>query len=592
MFLLLAASGKRARVLTASLGDDILISPAMDEADELEEGLADIDEAIRREKNPRSGPYWPKIRAKLLEESSSQDIDEAIKEWGRDGLPYISRESCQLCGKTPIKFCFPLKNRMNGSRLVVGCECVHNYLEIGGYESPEALRKLLVAQLNILRKKEKGEATDEQVEAATKVFEIEHQIRRRIAVVSGGATDFDIKEYQESLNSVILVANHLEVKDASIAAARSAMTLIKPVLSFMEKTRAKQKFVGFGIGVLTTTIMNQRSPEKKAANLEILLSAISRLFDCGLPSDTLSRAWGSVSLAKNKLVDIVAKKCDTGKAELLSDYRNEIAITKPHEHLSFMITQGIDALRKTFDAQLEKVRAAVEDPDFIEKIQSEASVVAKILNFSFSPDLASSDNVVQRNAYKIIEFVQSVNKGKGAVDVIVDAIQGTYALEGAIKDRVGVKVSILRAGDDGVIDPDVMGDDSILDFGKLIRARDPKALEIVQKEVEDVALLVKSTNNQRVFELMSDQLDFDVERAFKLYTATPNPNSKSPTFELDFCTSILSDWEAGRLSKLSPARMGNIQRQIAMKGRMKEVPNSMWEKLKSRLTAKAKSTFR
>jgi len=585
MFLLLAACGKRFGHLTASLSDDIKISPSMDEVSEIEEGLEDIEEALKREKNPRSGPYWPKIRETLLQNSSSQDIDEAIKEWDRDGLPYISREVCQLCGKNPIKFCFPIKNRVAGNRLIVGCECIHNYLVISGYEAPEALKKLLTSQLNLLKKKEKGEASEEELVAGTKVYDVEHQIRRRLGLITKGAKDFDLREYAESVNSIVVVGNHLSLKDPAISAAESVLKFIKPVQSFMEKTRKAQKFDGYGLSALTTVVMAKRKPEVKLAALETLLSGISRLFDAGLPNDVISRGWDSIAQGKVQLIEKVAKKCDQGKAMVLSDYRYELDATTQYEHLNFMIDQGLEGVRKTFDDQLRQVRETVEDPEFIDKIQRQSGAVAKILSLSFYPNLASSDSVVERNAWKTIEFVRAINRGRNVIDLVSASLEKTYNVGGSIKDLAGIKVALLTAGDDGVLDVDIMGDDAITDFAKRVEAKDPKVLEIVQKKVKDLAELVKRTGNQRVFEAMSEQLEFDVERVYKLYSALNE-------FENSFCSDILTQWESGHLNSLSPGRMSNIKTQLVRKARIKEVQDSMWEKLHSRLMAKLKSTFR
>lgn len=565
---------------TADLDDEILISPSMDEIGEVQEGLSDVEEALARSKAPRSGPYWPKIKATLLENSSTSDIDDAIKEWDRDGFPYVSREVCQLCGKNPIKFCFPIKNRVTHIQLVVGCECVHNYLEIGGYETPEELKKSLTTQLNVLKKVERGEAEEGELEAVKGLSRLETEVRNRLALVASGA--FELEEYYTALESVLTVCNNLSLEsEPPVKAASVAFKAAHKLNLFMTKIKKKQKFQGSSLKLLLDKILAKREPAVKEELLETYLERLNALFGVGRPADVISRAWGAVECGKNRLVGEVAIKCAKGKAELADKTKDVVSVAKPYGYLSFLLGQGLKALNASFDAQLESVRKAVESEDFIEQVQASSSTLSKILSYQFYPDLANAEGPAERGAYKVIQFVESVSKGTGAVSHIIEAIESTYRLGSVrVKDLAGIRVSLLRAADDdSILDVDVMGSDAVVEFSKLIREKNPQALALIQKEVDEIALLIKSTGNQKVYELMSEKLGFDVERVYKLYTA-------DKPIELDFCTRILDDWLRGRLVELSIARLENIHQQISFKGRTKEVRNSMWRKLESRLTAR------
>lgn len=567
MFLMLAA-GKKSIPFDASL----------DEESEIEEGIDDLDSAEAIGRQGRNSPYWPKIRERLIQFSSTDNVEEAIREWVDEGSPFAARGTCELCDKNPIKFHFPIKNRVTGKRLVVGSECIINYLMIGGYESAESLRKRLVAQRNILKKQERGEASPEQVEAVNKAFELEKDLRARVAAVAGGDPDFDMKEYKDSLWDVISVGQALRINSVGFQSAQDAHKACRSVLKFMEDTRKKQKgFASAGLASLISAVMRQRDPGGRLASLESLRRLLNNVFQTGLPDAVISRAWGAVEESKDSLLLQVTKRCDEGKSRLMETYKDELDLSKQYQHLHFMLMQGLLAQRKTFDSQVERVQKALDSEDFLEQIKSEGSAVAKLLNLTFYPDLGNSDGSLESAAYNIGQFLDLI--GKGLVGGVVSAIESTFTVN-QVRDLAGVRVALLRAADDGIIDADVMGVAAIKDFEKLVQARDPKVVDILQSEVDDIGALAKMTGNQRNFEVMSEDLGFDVEKAYKLY-------SKDNAFESKFCEDIFNRWKRSPLNySLSPAQMSNFKRQMAMKGKVGEVKNSMWDALKPALTAK------
>lgn len=571
MFLMLAA-GKKSIPIDANL----------DEESEVDEGLADLEAAEAIGRQGRKSPYWPKIRERLLQFSSTDDVDEAVREWVDSGNPFTaSSGTCELCDKHPIKFHFPIKNRVTGKGLVVGSECVLNYLMIAGYESVASLRKRLVAQRNILKKKEKGEVTDEQVAAVNEAFEIEKDLRSRIGAVSGGGADFDLKEYREALWDAISIGNSLRIQSTAFQSASDAYKATRQLQKFMDDVRKRQKgFTSDKLAELVTTVMRQRDPQGRTQQLNTLRRIMGNVFQFGQPSDVISRAWGAIKESKDTLADQIVKKADEGKSRLMETYKDELDLARPYQHLQFMLSQGLAAQRKAFDEQVEKVQAALQDDNFLEQIKSESSAVAKLLNVAFYPDLGNSDGSLEQAAYNVGQFLDLV--GKNFVSGVTSAIEGIFAIDSNIRDAAGVRVAILRAADDGIIDADVLGPKAIADFEKKLRAKEPKILDLIQTEVNDISDLARRTGNLRICEVMGEDLGFDVEQAFKLYSADNN-------FEKDFCQSLFNRvWKQGR--QLSPAQMGNIKRQISMKSRQGEVKNSMWDAMKAELTAKYRPT--
>lgn len=566
MFLMLAA-GKKSIVFDASL----------DEESEIQEGLEDLDSAKAIGAQGRNSPYWPKIRERLIQFSSTDKIEEATREWTDDGGAYVGRGSCELCDKAPIKFHFPIKNRVTGKRLVVGSECIINYLMIAGYESPDSLRKRLVAQRNILKKQERGEADEASVENVGKAFTLEKELRSRIGHLAGGDPDFDVKEYADSLWDVVSIGQVLRINSAGFQSALEARKNTKALLKFIDDVKKRQKSVtSSGLLALVSAIMRQRNPTSRVDQLEALLRLINTTFSSGLPDDVISRAWSAVEDSKDSLVLQVTKRSDEGKSRLMETYKDELDLSKPYPHLHFMLMEGLTAQRKAFDTQVEKVRKAVAAESFLDQIKGDGSAVAKLLNLTFYPDLGNSDGTLEVAAYNLGQFLDVV--GKGFMEGVARAIESTFAIE-RVRDLVGVRVAILRAADDGLIDADVLGAKALKEFEKRVVEKAPAVADLLMAEVDDIRDLAKSTGNQRVYELMSEVFKVDIEKAYKLY-------SKDNDFERSFCESVLERFR--RNQTLSPAQMANMKRQIAMKGRQGEVKNSMWDALRSQLHIKLK----
>jgi hypothetical protein len=547
--------------------------------EEIEEGLQELDESQAIGRLGRSGRYWIVIKETLIDKSSTEDVDEAVREWVSDGDPFRSDSYCELCGKIPIRYNFPIRNKVNANRLVVGSECIHNYLKIAGYETPQALRSKLEAQRALLKKQERGEAGEGEYAALNETFTVETELRAALGRSVGGEQDLDWLEYKQALEDAVTVCNQIGATGAVVQAAQKALISLGPLRKVMEENRKGHRFEGYGVGTLVTTIMRKKDPGEKLQALKRVQDVLETVLKFGAPSEVIARAWGAVRDCRDKLIQEVTRKCDRGKAQVSEDYRDELELTKPYAFLHSVIEAGVEVQRQAFDEQLLRIKVAVNSEDFIEEMQRESSETAGLLSLSFTPDMANVEGPTGKIAVKICEFVNAVARGR--LPSVIGAIEGIYRLDGPVVDLAGVKASLLKAANDGLVEADILGDDAIDEFAQEVEKKDPRVLDIVQKEVDEVALLAKMTGNQKVFEVMGQQLGFDVERAFSSYTTDPTPKLD----EERFCRDIFERWVSGRLAQLSPAQMSNIQRQMQSKGG-REVKHSVWAALKSELTKK------
>jgi hypothetical protein len=541
------------------------------------DSTSDVIEAIKEldSSKGKDSRYWPKIRECLLAHSSSQDVEEARLEWEEDGLPYeLEDGKCELCDKTPIKYHFPIKNRIKGDRLVVGSECIYNYLQIDGYEGPEELRRKLVAQLNFLKKKERGEAGDTDLKDVGEAFLTDSKVKRIIASIAGGEPDLDPNGYHAALKEVLHICNHLGVKGATVQASQQALIALTKVIKFMLPIQKKQKVSGPGLLPVAVAIMARRQTETRLSNMTEYLGLLTTVAKFGPSKDVISRSWGVATQKRDGLLSLVIKKCDAGKAQLNEDYRFELGMASPYRGLKTIIEEGVQAQKAFFDAQVDTVRDALDGDNFIELIQDGNSALSQALNLEFFPDLNNSDDASQHAAAQVCAFINYVTNGD--LKTSVSTIENLYKLED-IRDLAGVKVSMLRAANDSIVDADVDGKAAVTDFERMLTSKDKRVLALIEEEVDEVAVLVRASNGMRVYEKMGQDLEFDVQAAYKLY-------SSKVAAERDFCSDLLTRWKQGEIRSLPPSLMSNIRKK--MMGRRNEVPNSMWVELKSELMAK------
>lgn len=554
MFLLLAANG-------------IEYDPNLDELPEVEQAEEDL---AGGEAWARSPDYWDRIKGKLLKHSSSKEVQVAIQEWFSDGHPYIAHGgTCELCGKTPISYHFPIRNKVTGDRLIVGNECVHNHKQLAGRVNLSDLRKKLRRMKDLLRA---GKGTEEKLDSLTELYEYEKQVRIRLLALNGPG-DLDVAEYKLSLEEAHKVGQVLRVETNAAQSVKAAINACRSFLKMQDDLRKRQKYKATGIADLISAVMRQKKGDYAGQidQLKMVNNLMGEVLSSGRPNEVITRMWGAISQARDNLVDQMVARGDEANLQMSASYADELQFVKAHPFLSFTIKAGLLAHRKDIETKVQSILAALTTETFFDELKANRSLPSQV-NQKFYADLSYGTGIQVRSAYNVCLFLDLLRKG--FLRNVVDTIRTRYNLP-AVKDIAGVKNALLRAADDSIIDADMDGPNCVGKFTQLLTQGDPRVVELVESEVDEV----KAVSTRKTYEQMSLDMGLDIQRVFKVYTAE-NPVEKSMMTAL-----LLQTWPAGR--KLSPQMMGNIQAQLAKYSKVKERRNSMWSFFKKELTAPA-----
>lgn len=538
----------------------------MDELPEIEEGLKELAESAQIGSS-RSGPYWSKIRAKILSCSSTQDVEAALKEWSRNGAAWVSPNgTCQLCGHHPISFHFPIKNRVTGANLVVGSECIYNYLEIPGFGSMEELRRRLNGERNRLKKKEMGEISEGALALFQEATELEAQLRQRFSQLAGGEPDFNYQEYRRNLTDVYRVIQGVNPKAAILAEiSQTQQNCYGFTRAFNNLSKRSKLLKEPGLLAMVSAAMRVRDDALKLNFLKQLQAAANDMLKSGYPTDFIKRCWETVKDEKSALLERIDRSVDE-QTGLLRQYDPVLDQLKPYEFLHFSLSVGINMARKLVMKQADEAKALVMQDDFIEVIQKRDNPISNLIGASQQNPLTcfSEDMIVQ--AFALASVPHQMD---WVMYRIVQAVQQKYGF-GRLTDTAGVKVACFRALDDGIINFWERG--VTHQIIELIESGNAKFAEILQQEVDDIKVLKKL----ELWEFLSERWDFDVQKAFKVF-------AQDGGFEEGFAKGLVANWE--RWPKLSTKQMAIVQRKLAK--REKELPDNMWEVLKGKLTQPA-----
>jgi len=563
MFLLYAINAQHDHTLRSASSGGVKFDANLDELPEIEAGLQEIESATKQG-GPRSGPYWSKIRAKLLSCSSSSDVDGAIKEWSRNGWAWREEGGvCQLCGKNPIAFRFPIQNRVTGKRLVVGSECIYNYLQIPEFGTPDEIRRMLNAEINKLRKKQKGLMGEADLALHRKVLDRADMLRFRYTLLAGGASDFDWGQYGEQVLRTKHIITEINQRALILVDIQTVLSKLE-VLDKLHKELAKRsKFLKTkGLIALISTVLRLHDDETKLSYLDRIQNAAGEMVQAGHPTAFVQRCWDAIKEEKQLVVERINKICDAQK-ERLKSYDASLDRIQPYEFLHFSLSVGMNTARKLVDNEADTAKSLVLQENFIDLITRPNNPVTSLLNISEMDPMVRFDHQMVEQARALDQLVRSMEYG--VFPQVTRGIQAKYNLPG-VQDKAGVKVACLRALDDGIVDFWVK--EVAEDFQTALDKGNPKFIEIVEQEVDDV----KALKGQALWEMLSERWGFNVQKAFKVF-------SRDVPFEEKFCKSLLEYWS--RWPKLSPQQMAVIQRRLVDHDR--EVPNSMWGTLKSEL---------
>ena len=552
MFLMLAASG-------------IEFDAQLDELHELEAADEDLSDGAKWSSNP---DYWERIKETLLRYSSSREVKLAIREWTTNGHIFVqSGGTCELCGKLPITFHFPIKNRVTGRALIVGNECVRNYQQLAGQVNLTDLQKQLRKQRDLLRS---GRATPAKLSAIEELYQTEKQLRVKLGVFLD-EPDLDVLDYRNQLQEIERIAQILRVEATAYKVGRQTINACRAYLKFQDEVRKRQKYEAKGIGDLIGAIMRQKRGdfEGQVSQLNQVGRLMSDLFSAGKPNEVIKRMWGAVGDKRDALVSQIVVRGDEAKAKTTTMYADELQMTKPYTHLHFMISAAVTEHRASITKKVDAISKLLYSENFFDDLRAQKALPVSP-SLQFFAELNYGETSTVRAGWNVVQFLNLLRNGY--LRNVVTATQEVFGVA-EIRDVAGVKVAILRAADDSIIDAEVDGPSCVGNFVQLLQGRNPRILQLVKAEVDDV----KTVAGKKVFEQMSEDLGIDVEKVFKVYVA------EDPTENSIISTIFKRTWPGGK--KLSPAQTSNIQKQLMKYARTKERPNSMWVYFRGELLA-------
>ena len=509
-----------------------------------------------------SGPYWPKIRARLLASSNSQDPKEAVAEWKYVRM-WIDDGRCELCDHQPIKFHFQIENRVNGNRLVLGSECIYNYLIIPGVPSKEALKR----RLNQLRAVAKAVAEGKLGEGAVAELENLQNLEREINILVGKVSrpdrDIDIKEFQTELWQPVERINLMGINTQGSQTVQAVYTSTRQLVSHLT-TIAKRstKYKPYLLMPAVEAIMRYRDLGDRKSSLETLQKYVNNVFKLGPAEEVIEMAWAEVRGAKKDAIALYLGNIDAAKKRAQDQYQSTLEQLKPYSHLSFIVQAGVNSLKATIDKEAEEVIAALGTIDGAGQIDRRVLSPWKLKGpDGYATNLGSVLGSVAKEAAATVLLLQRVSHPS---NFLVQAIGQKFGLL-HIKDIAGVTKAILDAADDGDID---MQQDWV--YGATAALQNPKLLARLAEEVDDVKAKLREVDGRKVYEAMGEQLKFDVK---KFYSNI----SMSDTWLVSFGKSIFAQWQKG-LEGLSYKQRGIVDKSISKKT---PTADSLWDSMQS-----------
>ena len=550
--------------LTLLASSPVPFGPSMDELPELEGGLQEIEEskAIGRQ----SG-YWAKIRGRLVKSSTSQDPEEAKKEWARDGNPWAAQGGkCELCDHTPITFHFPIKNRLNGHRLVVGSECIYNYLEIEGFEDRERLSKRLNAEIGALKRKEKGEISEEEVAMVSDLTRLEGELVSRVKQFTGGQ-DLDTKEYRDSLEPVDF-AREIDIKGQAVMTATTVREALQHLIWFQDKTRKRSKtYQGFGILSLIQSILRWRDIKEKVTALTALKKSLDDVFKHGDPGQVVSRVWDAIKDGLSGVVKKHREECDEANKTLVHNYDVDMLNLQKYPRMKGILEEGIRETTALNESTFKKLSDFLMGKEVFEMPLNSMWRTWRSLDCDFS--------TFPGKGLSVSSFVRSMLKFK--VDHSTwSSLLHSYSVQGTPPmDTTGFIAAAMQIAEEGLVSDDLNFAERTIPSAMIWAPRDKKekVADIVRNHIDCLGNVAKA-EKVPLHKVMSEFFGFDVKEALERFT-------KDKDFERGFCETIVQRAWPNRY-KMSPKQMDVVKRQLGWKPA--PVPNSMWDEFKSELT--------
>lgn len=526
-----------------------------DDLQDIEKGLEELEEAERG--GGRVGAYWQRIRAKILECSSNhEDVDAALKEWAKDGRVIVAvRATCELCGKHPIVYQFPIKNRVTQIRLKVGSECIYNYLVIPGFVSSTELKKRLMGERNRHIQVAKGLKTQKELEAFQEATELEVALTVKYGHLAVGGQDFNVQEYRDNLRSWQREMWYLDNKHPIIKTIDDALASTYRLWALIEKVAKRTTKVRV-IGPLTLIkgCMQVRSDEAKLALLESAQSAIELFLKHGTPEEVTRKIMDAIEESRKTALERIS----AAETESLKNLDESVK-------RYILVLNSYGNLMKVYEGAIETVRKAVKDRFESKRANIQALKEGKLGYSSFY------GNELVTVLKDPMSDSQVANRIRATVDSMTDAycastgyarqlLQKYLPGQSEIKDITGIKVAFYLWWDK-YAPTSFYPVDSWLSGGQ-------PAWDLILQEVDDVQFLFK----KKLHQFLGERWGINVQHSFERFSADNKVDFR-------FCEGLVTDWE--QWPKLGPTFLAKI-RQNDMNNPT-PVQNSAWDMLKTTL---------
>jgi hypothetical protein len=524
------------------------LDPALDEEEEIAEAEAELD-GIRAHKG-----YWPKIRDKLLSVSSSQDAEQAVREWTYGSMWVDKNGVCELCGYHPIKYHFQIVNQITRNSLVVGSECIYNYLKIPGIPDPAILKKRLNQLRTRMEATTKGLSSEDNLRLFQEVELMERALYQRIQALASPDKDFDAKAADQVVVEIIRLYNSLGfVPTTAFKTCQEAdRTLVKLVRFSGGIAKRSKKLQGHGMVDTVQAVMRLRADEDKKANLSRMKELIDDLGRLGSLAEIVDRGWGALRESRQDIIAQIEKDLRAAVQQLEERYADELAYLKHYEYLYFTLKVGLGERKDELTKSARSVIDFIQSDEFLE-----GSHGSRVPTFSPQSTLGEGQNPHVRSAAQVAKVVDVARSGLRWIAETLD--RKGYVLSPA--DLVRIWLECL---DEGVLDLGEPADKLLDKFGT------PGIQAIVRK----IAPEALPPEGMTVAEAMTQAWGVDVEAAWKRMSADNN-------WEANFAEDLTYKFLAGRQRTLTFNQRGVIKKKL----QLKPVANSVWEALKAKLTA-------
>ena len=528
------------------------LDPALDEESEIEEAEQELDNS------GRNAGYWPKIKEKLLSLSSSQDAEEAVREWVYTDMWVKDDGDCELCGYHPIKYHFKIENQITRNVLVVGSECIYNYLTIPGVPDPMVLKR----RLNQLRTRMKADAAGLSSNDSTRQFQeiemLERSLYQRVQVLASPEKDFDAKDVERSLAEVVRLYTSLKfVPTGTFKSCQEASKALGKMVKFIDVVRKRAKILqGYSVGQTISAIMRLRADEDKKANLVKLKGFVDDVGKLGSLAEVVSRGWDSLRESRDAITDSIERDLQKASQQLEGRYADELQFLQHYEYLYYTLKNAVLIQKSEMNTSARAAIDYIQSDEFL----SSSTLGRQIPSFTPQTVLGGSSNRLIHAGEQITRIVDTVrgNRAKWAYEAVVR--QG-YDLTQAEVFRIW-----LECLDEGVLSTEDAEPDKLVD-----QFNSPA----VQKIARKIAPKAIPDEGLTVIEAMTKAWRVDVEAAWKRM-------SPENTWEADFCRDLTAKFLTGRQTALTFNQMGVIKRKLQGKP---ATPN-MWEEMERQLEAR------